>query len=212
MKPLSDQQAEAIEAALAGMRTGYNQFKTEPCHFTGMPDDLSALDYIPYELPMAEEFEAGSVAFVLTWGNVLVNSFGFHWVVSEDCVDAKGFAVRHEEPAVLIFPYYRLLEIKESSGSQDSPAESLWFETIRYFDRRSYLPEGWHPVFDAVHCAAKLGCPQATTKACQRLIEIVPEFYTTMSTYPYDWARNREWDKLTQYADQLATNYQLSNR
>ena len=67
------------------------------------------------------------------------------------------------------------------------------------------------PVFDAVHCSTKLGCPNSTTQACHRLIDIVPEFYASMSTYPYDWARNKQWDKLNEYADQLATNYQLTN-
>jgi hypothetical protein len=212
MHPLTPHQIEEVESALAGMRTAYNHFKIEPCHFTGIPDDLSSLDYIPYELPMAEEYAAGSVAFSLAWGHVLATSFGFKWVTTDDCAGTKGFALWHEDPSVLIFPYFRLLEITRSSGPQDSPAESLWFDTIRYFDNRLYIPDGWHPVFDAVHCADKLGCPSSTTNACQRLLDIVPEFYDTMSTHPYGWARNKQWDKLADYADHLATNYQLTNR
>jgi hypothetical protein len=33
-----------------------------------------------------------------------------------------------------------------------------------------------------------------------------------MSTYPYTWARNKQWDKLTGYAEQLVTSYQLTKR
>lgn len=212
MQSLRPDQNDSIESALEGMRNAYNRFNVEPCHFTGIPEDLSSLDYIPYELPMQDEYAAGSVAFALAWGHVLANSFGFHWVTTNDCAGPPCFALRHEAPSVLIFPYFRLLEITQSSGTQDSPAGSLWFETIRYFDHRSYIPDGWHPVFDAVQCSEKLGCPNSTTKACQRLIDIVPEFYTTMSTYPYKWARRKQWDKLTEYADQLATNYRLTNR
>lgn len=211
MHPLTLYETEAIESALARMRTAYNHFKVEPCEFTGIPDDLSSLDYIPYELPMRDEYAAGSVAFALAWGHVLATSFGFSWVALDDFADPKGFALRHEDPSILIFPYFRLLEITQSSGCQN-PAESLWFDVIRYFDHRSYIPDGWHSVFDAVHCPSKLRCPNSTTKACQRLIDIVPEFYSTMSTYPYDWARNQQWDKLNDYADQLATNYLLTNR
>lgn len=212
MQPLTPHQIDAIESAVAGMRTAFNAFQVEPCHFTGIPDDLSSLDFIPYELPMADEFAAGSVAFALAWGHVLATSFGFNWVATNDRAGTNEFALRHEDPAVLIFPYYRLLEITQSSGPQDSPAESLWFDTIRYIDQRANIPQGWHPVFDAAHFADKLGCPSSTTKACQRLIDIVPEFYATMSTYPYGWARNEQWDKLANYADQMATNYQLINR
>ena len=209
---LTPNQMEMIESALAGMRTAYNQFKVEPCYFTGIPDDLSSLDYIPYELPMADEYSAGSVAFSLAWGHVLKTSFGFSWVTTNDCGGPKCFALQHEDPAVLIFPYFRLLEITRSSGNQDSPAESLWFDTIRYFDHRSCVPDGWHPVFDAIHCPDKHGCPSSVTKACERLVNTMPEFYGTMSTYPYRWARNKQWDKLSEYADQLATNHLLSNR
>ena len=212
MHSLTQDQTEAIESALAGMRTAYNQFKIEPCHFTGIPDDLSSLDYISYELPMADEYAAGSVAFSLAWGHVLATSFGFSWVNAEDCAGPRLFALQHEDPSALIFPYVRLLEITQSSGNQDSPAESLWFDTIRYFDHCSYIPDGWHPVFDAIHCPDKLGCPKSTTKACQRLVDIVPDFYATMSTYPYSWARNKQWNELSDYADQLATDYQLTNR
>jgi hypothetical protein len=211
MRPLTPDETEAIESALAGMRTAYNQFKVEACEFTGIPDDLSSLDYIPYELPMPEKYAAGSVAFALAWGNVLATSFGFSWVALDHFADPKGIALRHEDPSALIVPYFRLLEITQSSGCQN-PAESLWFDVIRYFDHRSCIPDGWHPVFDAVHCSSKLGCPNSTSKACQRLIEVLPVFYATMSTYPYDWARNKQWHKLTDYADQLATNYQSTNQ
>ncbi|HUG67238.1 MAG TPA: hypothetical protein VMM76_05785 [Pirellulaceae bacterium] len=208
---MSSDQSEAIATALDGMRTAYNQFEVEPCHFTGIPDDLSSLDYIPYELPIADEYAAGSSAFSLAWGHVLATSFGFCWVASDDRVDPRMFALRREAPSVLLFPYFRLREITESSGPQDSPAESLWFDTIQYFDQRSYIPDGWHPVFDAVHCPNKLGCPSSLTNACQRLIDIMPEFYFTMSTYPYCWAREKKWDDFRDYAEQLANNHLLSS-
>lgn len=212
MHSLTHDQLEAIASALSGIQAAYNQFKVEPCHFTGIPDDLSSLDYIPYELPMADEYAAGSIAFSLAWGNVLTTSFGFSWVTGNDCAGPKEFALRHDDPTVLIFPYYRLLEIMQSSGPQDSPAESLWFDTIRYFNRCSYISDGWHPVFDAVHCPDRLRCPTSTSSACQRLIDIVPEFYASMSTYPYTWARNKQWSELTGYAEQLVTSYQLKAR
>jgi hypothetical protein len=211
MHSLSPSQVDKIDAALAGMRTAYNRFEIEPCDFTGIPDDLSSLDFIPYELPMPEEYSAGSVAFSLAWGHVLATSFGFSWFTTDNHIGPQGFALRHEDPAVLIFPYFRLLEITQSSGGSD-PAQSLWFDTIRYFDHRLYVADGWHPVFDAVHCPDKLGCPPSVTKACQRLVEIMPEFYFTMSTYPYGWVRDKQWDKLSNYADQLARSYQLTNR
>lgn len=212
MNALTPSQFEDIASALAGVRAAYNAFKVEPCQFTGIPDDLSALDYIPYELPIAVEYAAGSLAFSLAWGHVLATSFGFSWVSDNDCAGPKGFALWHENPSALIFPYFRLLEITQSSGPQDSPAESLWFDTIRYFDNRSYIPDGWHPVLDAINCPAKLGCPKSTTNACQRLVDVVPEFYASMSTYPYAWARNKKWSELTGYAEQLATHYPLTNR
>lgn len=211
MASLTSEQTDVIETALAGLRTAYNRFKVEPCDFTGIPDDLSSLDYIPYELPMPEQYAAGSVAFSLAWGHVLTTSFGFSWIASADCADPKCFALRREDPSVLIFPHFRLLEITRSAGPKDSPAESLWFDTIRYYDHRSCIPDGWHPVFDAIRCPEKLGCPASVTKACQRLVDIVPEFYATMSTYPYGWARNKQWDELREYADQLATSHQLMN-
>ena len=212
MHALTPSQFEAIASALAGIRAAYNAFKVEPCHFTGIPDDLSSLDYIPYELPIAAEYAAGSLAFSLAWGNVLATSFGFKWVSGNDCAAPKEFALRHEKPSVLIFPYFRLLELTHSSVRQECPAETLWFDTIRYFDRCSYVPNGWHPVFDAASCPDKLKCPTSTTKACLRLVEEVPEFYEQMSTYPYAFARNRQWRELTDYAEQIATNYQLTNR
>jgi hypothetical protein len=43
-------------------------------------------------------------------------------------------------------------------------------------------------------------------------VEEAPEFYEKMSTYPYVFARNRQWRELTDYAEQIATNYQLTNR
>jgi hypothetical protein len=117
------------------------------------------------------------------------------------------FALRRESPSVLLFPYFRLREIAESSGPQDSPAQSLWFDTIRYFDQRSYIPEGWHPVFDAVRCPNKLGCPSSLTNVCQRLIDIKPDFYFTMSTYRYCWAREKKWDDFRDFAKKLASNH-----
>ena len=212
MNPLSPAQSEAIAIALDGMRAAYNHFKVEPCHFTGIAEDLSALDCIPYELPIADEYAAGSLAFSLAWGHVLATSFGFRWVASDDQVDPRMFAVRHEEPSVLLFPYFRLREITESSGPQESPAASLWFDTIRYFDQRGYAPEGWHPVIDAVHCPHNLSCPSSLTEACRRLIDIMPEFYYTMSTYPYRWAREKKWGDFLDYAEQLANNCRLSKR
>lgn len=212
MQPLTPNQFASVESALAGMRDAYNRFDVEPCHFNGIPDDLSSLDYIPYELPVAEAYAAGSLAFSLAWGHVLRTSFGFSWVASCHTAEPEEFAVWREDPSVLIFPHFRLTEITQSSGPQDSPAESLWFETLRYFDHRSYVPDGWHPVFDAVHCPEKLGCPASTTKACRRLMDVVPEFYTTMGTYPYGWARNEEWNELEDYANQLATNHQRFRR
>ncbi len=212
MNPLSADQNEAIAIALDGMRTAYNQFDVEPCRFTGIPDDLSSLDFIPYELPIANGFDEESIPFSIAWGHVLATTFGFSWVATADRTDSRLFALQHEDPSVLIFPFFRLLEITQSSGSQDSPAESLWFDTIRYFDQRSHIPDGWHPVFDAVRCPRKLGCPASLTKACQRLIDVMPEFYYTMSTYPYCWARDRKWKELRDYADQLASsNHQLFN-
>jgi hypothetical protein len=212
MQVLRTDQLQTIEFALAGMRATYNAFQVEPCEFTGIPEDLSALDYIPYELPIAPEYAAGSLAFSLAWGHVLVNSFGFSWVASDDCARPKEFAVQHDSPSVLIFPYFRLLEITQSSGPRESPAETLWFETIRFMETRAYIADGWHPVVDAAHCPERLGCPASTTKACQRLIDTVPEFYGKMSTYPYAWARGKRWIELTEYAEQLVTNHQLANR
>lgn len=211
MKSLSPSQAAALNSAVAGLRNAYDQFNVEPCEFAGAPDDLSSLDFIQYELPISEEYAAGSLAFSLAWGNVLVTSFGFSWVVLDHLDGHAGFALRHEEPSVLIVPYIRLLEIIQSSGCQ-SPAESLWFDVIRYFDTHAHIPDGWHPVFDAVHCPNKLDCPNSTTSACQRLIETVPEFYASMSTFPYDWARNKQWSKLNEYADRLVCNYQIPRR
>lgn len=212
MQAITACQFEAISSALAGLRAAYNAFQVEPCQFAGVPDDLSALDYIPYELPIAPEYAAGSLAFSLAWGHVLVTSFGFSWVARDDRAGPKEFAVQHENPSVLIFPYFRLLEITRSSGPQESPAETLWFETIRFLETRAYIADGWHPVFDAANVPKKLGCPASTTQACRRLIDTVPEFYAKMSTYPYAWARDRRWDELTKYAEQLVTNHQLANR
>ena len=67
MTPLNQAQTPFIDNALAGMRTAYNRFDVLPCEFTGQPEDRAALDVIPYELPMAEEFAAGSVAYSLAW-------------------------------------------------------------------------------------------------------------------------------------------------
>jgi hypothetical protein len=214
MHPLTSDQTEAIETALAGMRTAYNHFEVEPpCHFTGIPDDLSSLDYILHELSMPEEFTEGSVAFSVAWGHVLATSFGFSWVATNDRVGPDGFALRHENPDALIFPYYRLLEIEESPGC-NSPAELLWFDTIRYFDHHSHVADGWHPVFDAVYCPEKLGCPPSLTKACQRLFDKMPTggFYYSMSTYPYDLARDRQWDKLRDCVDQLADSFWFNKK
>lgn len=119
MRPLTPNETGAIESALTGMRTAYRHFKVEPCEFAGIPDDLSSLDYIPYELPMPDEYAAGSVAFSLAWGHVLATSFGFSWVVLDQFVDPKRFALRHKDPSTLIFPYFRLLEITQSSGCQN---------------------------------------------------------------------------------------------
>lgn len=212
MQALSTDQLQTIESALAGMRAAYNAFQVEPCEFTGIPEDLSALDYIPYELPIAPEYAAGSLAFSLVWGHVLVTSFGFSWVASDDCAGPKEFAVQHDSPSVLIFPYFRLLEITRSSGPRESPAETLWFETIRFMEARAYIADGWHPVVDAAHCPERLGCPTPTSKACQRLIDTVPKFYAQMSTYPYAWARAKRWNELAEYAERLVTNHQLANR
>ncbi|QDT45083.1 hypothetical protein Pan241w_52010 [Gimesia alba] len=206
MHPLSQDQNQAIANSLDGIRAAYNQYNVEPCHFTGIPDDLSSLDYIPYELGLSGEYADGSVPFSVAWGNVLTTSFGFSWVTDMECVDPRYFAVRHENPAVLIFPFYRLLEIVLSSGRNDSPAESLWFDTIRYFDVSSNVPDGWHPVFDAVECPEKSGCPPSLTKSCQRLIDVMPEFYYMMSTYPYCWSREQKWKELQNYVDELV-NY-----
>ena len=207
MQELHSAQADAITAALDGMRSAYNRFEIQPCYFTGEPEDLSALDYIPYELPMTEEYAAGSLAFGLVFGNVLTTSFGFHWVSPDGDADPRSIAVFREDPSVLVFPYYRLREIEESSCCLDNaPAQTLWFDTMRYFDRCGYVPDGWHPVFDAANSPASLGCPASLTKACQRLIDNCRDFYYTMSTYPYTWARNEQWDKLCDYADTLATN------
>lgn len=212
MHPLAPDQIEAIDSALAGMREAYNRFQVESCDFSGTPNDFAALDFIDYELPMAEEYAAGSLAYSLCWGHVLASSFGFSWVSTNDCPGPKGFALRHEDPSVLIFPYFRLLETTRSSGGGEGPAQSLWFDILRRADHCSYIPDGWHPVFDAVQSPHELGCPESTTKACQRLIQIVPEFYGTMSLYPYEWAREKQWDKLSHYCDQLVANYQLIQR
>ncbi len=208
MHELSQDQNEAITNALNSMRTAYNRFKVEPCHFTGIPDDFSSLDYIPYELGLEEEYADGSIPFSLAWGHVLTTSFGFSWVTDVDSIDPRLFALQHKDPSVVIFPYFRLLEITLSSGSEDCPAETLWFDTIRYFDHHSEIPDGWHPVFDAEYCPEKLGCPPSLTKSCHRLIDVVPEFYYKMSTYPYSWSREGKWKELQDYADEL-TNHKL---
>lgn len=207
MHALTQPQYAAITSKLEGIRAAYNAFDVEPCDFSGYPEDLSALDYIPYELPIAIEYAAGSLAYALAWGNVLANSFGFTWVSNNDCAAPQEFALRHANPSVLIFPYFRLLEMTQSTGCQDGPAESLWFDTIRILDTRSFVPDGWHPVFDAVSCPSKLGCPASTTDACRRLVEAVPQFYATMSTYPYTWARNKQWNELTRYAEKIVATY-----
>lgn len=209
MDSLNASQARAVESSLDGMRRAYNAFKVDACDFSGVPDDLSSLDYIPYELPIAAEYEAGSVAFSLCWGHVLTKSFGFEWGAADGLADARGFALRRDDPAVLLFPYYRLKEVMESSGTSDSPAQTLWFDTIRYFEHRSYTPDGWHPVFDAVRCPEKIGCPPSVTKECERLIDAMPDFYYTMSTYTYEWVRDGQWDQLRDYAGRLATQARL---
>lgn len=210
MNPLSQAQTEMIAVALDGMRAAYNHFEVEPCHFTGLAEDFSALDYIPYELPIAEPYAAGSLAFSLVWGHVLTTSFGFRWTASDDQTDPRMFAVIREEPSVLLYPYVRLREITESAGPQESPATSLWFDIIRYFDRCGFVPQGWHPVFDAADGPHKLGCPPALTEACRRLMDVMPEFYHSMSTYPYRWSREKQWDDFLQYVQQLINNSRLS--
>ena len=67
-----------MDAMIGGLREAYNSFKIEPCEFAGHPDDFAALDYIPYELPIAEQYVDGSLAFAMTWGNVLAQSFVLH--------------------------------------------------------------------------------------------------------------------------------------
>ena len=208
MQQLSSYQHKTIAEALDGLRIAYNRFDAEQCRFAGIPDDLSSLDLIPYELPIAEAFAEGSTPFAAAWGNVLTESFGFAWTCENDCDDIRMFSLVHDEPTVLIFPYFRLIEITRSSGSQDSPAATLWFETIRYFDQRSVVPDGWHPVFDAINCPRTIGCPKSLTTACRRLVDVYPEFYFTMSTYPYRWTRDQNWDAFRNYVEQLATVHQ----
>ncbi len=200
---LSPVQNEILLQALEKMRAAYNRFDVEPCHFSGIPEDLSSLDYIPYELPMPDDCSEGSIPFCLAWGNVLVNSFGFEWLAESEHDDARLFALWHHDPQVLIFPYPRLLEIVRSVGCQDSPAETLWFDTVHYVDRWFVVPDGWHPVLDAINCPETIGCPKPFTESCRRLVSADIEFFHSMSTYPYKWARTKEWGRLLDYTEDL---------
>ena len=207
MRILTPKELTEIDAMVAGLRSAYNSFDVEACDFAGAPGDFASLDFIPYELPMPEQFADGSLAFALTWGNVLAKSFGFTWVADDHCQTPESFALRHDDPKALVFPYFRLREITESSGSADTPAQTLWFDIVRYHEARTYVADGWHPVFDAAQCPEKLGCPSSTTDACTRLIDSVPDFMLRMSTYPYDYAKSANWTELTAYAVTILDAY-----
>ena len=207
MRELNPSEFATIDAMIDGLRLAYNAFEIEPYGFGGTPDDFAALDYIPYELPMEKQYADGSLAFAMAWGNVLAKSFGFSWVADDNLRNGESYALRHDDPNVLIFPFYRLLEITVSSGSQQTPAQTLWFETIQNQNDRTYVADGWHPVFDAAQCPEKIGCPSSTTEACRLLIDTVPDFTHRMSTYPYDYAKTKDWKQLEDYAKTIIESY-----
>ena len=183
MRELTTDELAGMDAMIGGLREAYNSFKIEPCEFAGHPDDFAALDYILCELPIAEQYVDGSLTFAMTWGNVLAQSFGFTWLADDKFQNPESYALRHDDPSALVFPFYRLLEITESSGSGHAPSQTLWFETIRYHYERTYVADGWHPVFDAAQCPDKIGCPQSTSDACRLLIDTVPDFMFRMNTF-----------------------------
>ena len=212
MRELKPNELATIDTLIDGLRSSYNAFKIEPCDFAGAPDDFASLDFIPYELPMSEKHAEGSLAFAMAWGNVLAKSFGFTWVTGDHFPSPESFALWHDDPRVLVFPFFRLLEITESSGAQHTPAQTLWFEIVHYQDKCTYAAEGWHPVFDAVQCPKKLGCTASTTDACQQLIDTVPDFMFRMSTYPYRYTESKDWKKLADYANRISESHVRNRR
>src|SRR5687767_5094362 len=114
--PLSTEEFCHIDSRISELRRWYGALDLAPCsasNFEGDFRDITALDYIFYELGAHSWAWDDGQTHAFAWGNVLVRQLGFRWVKLPTDTSPRHFAVRHGAVPCIVFPWPRLFELVE---------------------------------------------------------------------------------------------------
>lgn len=193
---ISSDETQHIADRITALRQWYSSFELSPCNaclFDGDTSDISAMDWIFYELGGNSWYWDDGETHSLAWGNVLVRRFGFHWVKLEGDLSPRHFAVRNDEVPYIVFPWPRLYELVKSAGHQHSAAQDLFLSIISDLDTWSVVPVGWHPALDAL-ADERPDFPKDVIALLQNLSNDDPEWIDHLGMFPYEWNKDAPWD------------------
>ncbi len=194
--PLTDEDTEFVRARIAALRNWYSAFDLHPinaCVFDGDTNDICVLDYIFYELGADSWGWDHGITHAVAWGNVVVQQFGFQWCKFVSDTSPRHFAVRNPEVPCVIFPWVRLFELVENPGHKHSAHAHLLLSMISDVDQGFVVPDGWHPVLDAIS-RKRTDFPSNVVDMLSRMYDEDPNWIHHLDMYPYDWNENTDWN------------------
>ncbi|MFO1044318.1 MAG: hypothetical protein U0941_21240 [Planctomycetaceae bacterium] len=193
LTPISPQELRYIDERVSTLRNWYNNHSNvKRCEFAGDPSDLMTLTFISYELDIVWDWDAGETV-ACVWGNVLVQRFDFQWVRLKESKSARTFAVYNAMFPETICPWSRMNELITNGQYSHSVAEQLLVSFLAELHAKNAIPDGWHPVLDAIKKADPV-FPKSIAAQIQTLIAKEPEWFRLLGLSPYEWNKSMTWE------------------
>lgn len=208
---ISDREQQLIDDRIAHLRQWYSSYlQVPPCLFSGDPCDLSTLTFISYELEDLWDWDAGETVSCV-WGQVLVKRFGFQWAKVGEGFSPFQLVVHNVSLPYIVFPWSRLFELISNGGSQHTTAEDFLVMTLADLHSREMVPEGWHPVIDALQ-RSRYDIPEEIVAQVQKLVKRDKNWLKNLGLFPYQWNKDVPWEVVSLYLTSLIENHGTHHR
>ncbi len=196
LRPATPQECRLVEQGRTTFSKWFNSVpNVTPHEFIGAPSDIGLADWVFYELGGALWDRDHGYCLTCTWGNVLVQSFGFQWYVMGAPRDFRDYLLHHPV-GYQFFSWQRLWESVLNPGGHSRPTETVWLNIMTDVELFRNLPDGWYPAIDAIR-GKPLGWPAETIRLLEKRLDRRPDtFFEELGLWPYEWNVQSDWKQI----------------
>lgn len=209
LTPLDRHEILELESACNSFNEQFNRLFAEEYRYkwTASPLNLGNLDYDFYEFGGGRWYSDNGYGFTCAWGQILVTSFGFHWMKMAGAENLSDWVLKHDEASYVFFPWQTLWSTVESSGNQHEKAAGAWMRILNQVDGVLGVPTSWHLIPDVLRGDMKW-VPKRVADEMKAIYDHPQWCFEILGLWPYEWHRKADWGQIESYlkAKQMELN------